>query len=332
MCTGCSRLAPAPTMSDDILFLVNPVSGGRTGAGLKASLETVLDELGLRDRCETAFTAPDGSLNVRKDIAGYAAVIAAGGDGTVARIVQHLARLEKKPRLGIIPCGTGNDLARVAGSYRAYRHRGLRALVPALLAGIPRPLDVFSVNDRLYFTNYCGIGLDAAISNDFNRRRHAPCMRLAAAALGGRAVYPWFALRNLCLRLPFALDLEWADESGQPRSRRLAPGVRQVLVTGIPSYAAGARPAFHCCSHDGLFEVTVVQTLRQWLLLHMTRFAPLALPRLLPPEAQFRTGELTLRVSGSTCFQADGELYEGFPGPGRPLVIRPAGRLELIFV
>lgn len=319
-------------MSDDILFLVNPVSGGREGAGLRASLETVLDENGLRDRCEIAMTAPDGIPDIRKGLAGYSAVIAAGGDGTVARIVQHLARLERKPRLGIIPCGTGNDLARVSGTYRAYRRAGLRGLVPALLAGAARPLDVFSVNDRLYFTNYCGIGLDAAISNDFNRRRHAAALRLAAALPAGRVAYAWFAARNLFLHLPFALELAWTDERGGPGSRRLAPGIRQVLVTSIASYAAGARPASGCCSHDGMVEVTVAENLWQWFLVHLTRFLPLPLPRLLPPGGQFRARELSLRFAGSACFQADGELYEGFPEPGRPLVIRPAGSLELIFV
>ncbi len=154
---------------------------------------------------------PAGRLIFQGDFAAYDSIIAAGGDGTAARIVQELARREKKPRLGIIPIGTGNDLARVSGAYRLYKQKGLRPLVEALLAGSTRRLDVFSVNGELFFTNYCGIGLDAKISNDYNRLRHSPFMRAAAAVFGGRAAYAWFAGRNLLYHMPFALELQYAD-------------------------------------------------------------------------------------------------------------------------
>ena len=319
-------------MSKETLFLINPVSGGRCGIRLKEILDGLLAGLGIRESCETAFTTPDGHLNTSRDLADYGTAIVAGGDGTVAHIVQKLAGLEKKPRLGIIPCGTGNDLARVTGAYRLYSQKGLKALVEALLAGKTQPLDVFSVNEKLYFTNYCGIGLDARISNDFNLKRNAPFLRAVAACVGGRAAYPWFAAGNLFFRIPFALELVCADEGKQPRMLQLGAGARQVLITGIPSYAAGARPSHNCHLADGLFEVTVIETLWQWFMLHLTRFAPVTLPQLLPSITQIRTAELILRFSGSTCFQADGELYADFPPERQDLTVKHAAQIELIFI
>lgn len=319
-------------MSKDTLFLINPVSGGREGIALKQALDSLLEELGIQERCETAFTAPDGRLAISKEVDRYHTVIVAGGDGTAARIVQQLAGLEKKPRLGIIPCGTGNDLARISGAYRLYRQKGLQALVAALLAGTAQGLDVFSVNDKLYFTNYCGIGLDARISNAFNRKRSNPVLKRVAAFAGGRAAYPWFAATNLLFRIPFALELVCAETGQKPRMIKLEAGARQVLVTSIPSYAAGARPAATCSFADGLFEVTIIETLWQWCLLHMTRFLPAALPQLLPSIMQVQTAELMLRFPGSICFQADGELYEGFPPEGHELRVKRAAQIELIFV
>jgi diacylglycerol kinase (ATP) len=46
---------------------------------------------------------------------GYERVIAAGGDGTVHLVVQGLMSTEQRPVLGILPLGTGNDLARTLG-------------------------------------------------------------------------------------------------------------------------------------------------------------------------------------------------------------------------
>lgn len=317
-------------MNKEALFLINPVSGGRAGNRCAASLEGLLRDLGLRDSCDIAETSADG-LNADKNLSSYSRVIAAGGDGTVARIVQKLAALEKKPLLGIIPLGTGNDLARVAGCYRLFKRKGLRALVRGLLAGTERPLDVFSVNDQLFFTNYCGIGLDAKISNDYNLKRHAPLVRAAASLAGGRAAYFWFTAINLGYRMPFALELTAAGN--KPRVLQLGAGARQVIVTSIPSYAAGARASMHSVIGDGLFEVTVVETLRQWLLLHLTRLAPATLPRLLLSTImQFQTAELALRFSGSTCFQADGELYPGFAAGGQGLKIKRAAQVSLVCV
>jgi diacylglycerol kinase family enzyme len=314
------------------LFLINPVSGGRSGESLKQSLEAILRDLGEQTACDTAFTRAHGPSIFQGDFAAYDSIIAAGGDGTAARIVQELARREKKPRLGIIPIGTGNDLARVSGAYRLCKQKGLRPLVESLLAGRTRRLDVFSVNGGLFFTNYCGIGLDAKISNDYNRLRHSPIMCATSALFGGRAAYAWFSGRNLLYHMPFALELQYADTDKQHRMLQIGQGARQVLVTSIPSYAAGARPTDCCRIDDGLFEVTVVETLQQWFMLHMTRFVKLPLPRLLPSLMQFQAKTLTIRFSGATCFQADGELYGGLPAPGSGLTIQAAAQLDLIFV
>ena len=67
-------------------------------------------------------------------------------------------------------------------------------------------------------------------------------------------------------------------------------------------------------------------------MLHMTRFIDIPLQRLLPSVKQFQTDSLTMNVPGSTCFQADGELYAGFLSEGPELTIKRATQIELIFV
>ena len=74
------------------------------------SLEFVLHDLGAQDRCDTAFTAADGTSIFEGNFAAYDSIIAAGGDGTAARIVQGLAaRCTKGIYLAYSELGIGGE-------------------------------------------------------------------------------------------------------------------------------------------------------------------------------------------------------------------------------
>src|SRR5687768_6536783 len=74
----------------------------------------------------------------RAAAAGETLVVAAGGDGTVSEVVNGLCAVPgSRTRLGILPLGTGNDLAFTLGLPEALHEACAR-----LVAGEPRPLDV----------------------------------------------------------------------------------------------------------------------------------------------------------------------------------------------
>jgi len=56
---------------------------------------------------------------------GVARVVAVGGDGTVHDVANGLLRHESDVTLGVVPIGTGNDFAKLAG---VYRHNAVRAV------------------------------------------------------------------------------------------------------------------------------------------------------------------------------------------------------------
>jgi diacylglycerol kinase (ATP) len=83
-------------------------------------------------------------------------VIAAGGDGTVNEVINGIMQKRfSAPRLGVLPLGTSNMVARSLGI-----QKNLNKAIDTILYNRRKDFDVGRVNDR-YFAIACGIGLDA---------------------------------------------------------------------------------------------------------------------------------------------------------------------------
>ncbi|MCD6308685.1 MAG: diacylglycerol kinase family lipid kinase, partial [Candidatus Latescibacteria bacterium] len=110
---------------------------------------------------------------------GYDSVYAAGGDGTINEVASGL--VNRNVPLGIIPLGTGNGLARGLGIPLDI-DRVLRMLRDNRVEAI----DVGKISSRFFFST-AGIGYDAAIADDFNRKRKTKT---------GKAMYFFHAVKN----------------------------------------------------------------------------------------------------------------------------------------
>jgi YegS/Rv2252/BmrU family lipid kinase len=96
--------------------------------------------------------------------AGYDTVVAFGGDGIVHEVVNGLMRTEpaRRPALGVVPIGSGNDFAFGAGVPLAPADA-----VQRLFAGAASAIDVASVRDGTrteHWNNTLGIGFDARVN------------------------------------------------------------------------------------------------------------------------------------------------------------------------
>src|SRR5437763_2310098 len=98
------------------LYIVNPVAGGGRGRRVAAEVEAVLRELD--GDAELVFTRGPGdaeTLARRGAEAGHMPIVAVGGDGTANEVANGLLAVPESPPLGLVPAGTGNDLARNLG-------------------------------------------------------------------------------------------------------------------------------------------------------------------------------------------------------------------------
>lgn len=97
----------------------------------------------------------------------YDAVIVVGGDGVVHETVAGLLDIERsrRPVLGLLPCGNGNDYARTIGMPLDFE-----SAFAALATSTSRAVDVGVVNGAP-FMQTLSFGLDAAIALGTHERR-----------------------------------------------------------------------------------------------------------------------------------------------------------------
>jgi diacylglycerol kinase family enzyme len=109
----------------------------------------------------------------------YATVFTGGGDGTfvswVNRILDASVRHHAPaPRFGVLALGTGNAVAEVVGTRTRGHLHHLRAFLDGRAPDVTR-LPLLTCDGKR--TPFAGVGLDAAMLNDYNwvRTRVAPC-------------------------------------------------------------------------------------------------------------------------------------------------------------
>lgn len=119
--------------------------------------------------CSVKLTEnPGDAQRMASDAFGYQTVIALGGDGVIHEVINGLMHIpeDERPRLGIIPMGSGNDFARTLGMTKNDAERS----IAELLSGEERTIDLGKVNGT-YFMQTLSFGLDAAIAIDTTDRR-----------------------------------------------------------------------------------------------------------------------------------------------------------------
>ncbi len=166
--------------------------------------------------------------------ARHNAVIVCGGDGTIAEVLPSL--VHQQTALGLIPQGTGNDLARALNIPRAPV-----AAVRLLQDGTPITMDLGRCGDR-WFATVAAFGFDAQVSQIMER---------GDAPLSGTAGYLLASLRHLRTYVPPRVHL--SGDFGEVRQE-----VFLAAVANTCSYGGGLRIAPGARPDDGSFEVCLV--------------------------------------------------------------------------
>lgn len=254
-------------MAYKFYFLINPISGGGQGKIIKEFLPEIMESMDFSaDEWKVEFTRYEGMREqILEALSSAETLIAVGGDGTVSAVLSTMlaSGFSNKVKIGLIPLGTGNDLARVLNLYKPFADQGLLFLVRRLLRASAEPFDIWKVNGTYALANYFSGGIDARIAHDFNQDR-ATGVISSNSVIANKLHYVrrFFADRNYRLG---ACTLCYVDKFGKTHTSDLT-GHRTVIVGNIPSFASGANPFYKSDMADGFLEVVDVPSMPLFLL------------------------------------------------------------------
>jgi len=141
-------------MAKQVKIIYNPTAGREQVQRHLPQILSCLKESGYETVCH-ATTGPGSATQAAKAAAEqqFDLVLAAGGDGTVHEVVNGLAEGDFRPRFGILPFGTTNDLAAAMGIPRT-----VDEICKILSDGFTIPMDIGKLNNHRFFINIAAGG------------------------------------------------------------------------------------------------------------------------------------------------------------------------------
>ncbi|MFI9414479.1 YegS/Rv2252/BmrU family lipid kinase [Nocardia gamkensis] len=267
-----------------------------------------------------APSAAETVRQVRDSVAGAApdAVVCIGGDGLINVTLPAVA--ETGVPLGMVPAGTGNDLARELG----VPTDDPVAAAALVLRGRTRTIDLGRIESSvppMWFATVAGTGFDARVTLRANEMRWPR----------GRLRYTAAALAEISGRftVPYRVELVDAVTEGLTN-----PGAGSVLETDAVMVAVGNTRTYgggmlicpDALMDDGLLDLTVVGALSRGEMLRLLPALSAGKRQDHPEVKQFRAAAVTLTAAGAPA-TADGE-----PAGTLPITIRavPAALTVLV--
>lgn len=274
-----------------ITVLVNPTAGrGLAAVAGPAAYERLL-HAGVQARLHLADSRESMARGAAEAIAeGVEALVVVGGDGTLSLVLD--AVLGSGTPLGIIPAGTGNDLARSLGLPLGSSDQAAAA-VDYVLQDSRRRIDAVQVesggHERKLLT-VTAIGFDAEVSQRTNRLRWPR----------GQARYYLALLIELVRLRPKAFSVSL--DGGPFRS---LPGIL-LAIANTRSYGGGMPICPEADPADGVLDITHVAPLGRLRLIGLFPLLLRAQHLARPEVNSWRAENVEVRAPGSVVV-ADGE-------------------------
>lgn len=268
--------------------IVNPTAGSGRAAAVCEQVERILSGRGIAHRIYPTDTPGHASeLAASCAKSGCAAIVAVGGDGTFSEVAAGLT--EHAVPLFFVPCGTGNDFARMLNL-----PADPAAALTAQLDGTDTFLDMGTVNGK-GFLNVAGTGFDVEVLREAARYKHV-----------GKGLVPYLLGLIAALKKFRSFKAELTLDTGEV----LDESFTIISFANGRFFGGGMKVAPGADIRDGLMDVMIVRGLPKFIV-------PFLLPLFIGGwHASLRCvcrvrrcREVRLHCPGMT-FNIDGELSQ----------------------
>lgn len=276
-------------MRKEIAVLTNPTSGKGKGKQVGDIVIPRLTDAGYDVRALTGRDADEALDLARQCVAdGVETLVVIGGDGMVHLAAQALAGTQT--RLGLVPAGTGNDVARNLDLPR----KDAAAATDVVIGGKERTIDLARIGARYYVT-VLAAGFDAIVNERANEMTWPKGqMRYNLATLAElRTFNP----------IPYVLEVDGVQHRFD---------AMMVAVGNGPSFGGGMRITEGALMDDGLLDVVSIDPMGKLELIR-------TFPKLRtgshvdhPKVHHYRGRTITVAAPGIVAY-ADGERMAALP-------------------
>jgi diacylglycerol kinase (ATP) len=280
----------------------NPTAG--TGSPTTEELLAMLDEAGFAAR---AISPKDRNLpNVLARASGL--VIAAGGDGTIAKVVTQLK--DRETRVAILPLGTANNIARSFGITGP-----VEQIIAGWHSGNEKRLDIGVAEgpfEPRRFLEAVGIGALADVTSKKIRQEGT----LAKQVERGRDAFRKVLRKAKPIKVKLSLD-----------DRSLKEEVLLLEIMNIGFVGPNLRLAVEADAGDGKFDVVFVpadrrEAMLEWLAEPERRAAPVEVES--GRSIRLEKNGAMLRVGDKPIPEAKGEIRIDMEHPSVMLLLPSA--------
>ncbi|WP_321331588.1 diacylglycerol kinase family protein [uncultured Bacteroides sp.] len=221
-------------MIEKVIFIFNPVSGTQGKELILSQLDHLMDkEKYSWEVVKTQQAGHAAEIAAQAVSEGVNAVVAVGGDGTVNEIARSL--IHTNTALGIIPCGSGNGLAR-----HLQIPMEAKKAIEIINIGTRGVIDYGKINDLPFFCT-CGVGFDAFVS-----------LKFANAGKRGLLTYLEKTLQESLTYQTQTYELETEDGMQKYKAFLIACG-------NASQYGNNAYITPQALLTDGLMDVTILE-------------------------------------------------------------------------
>ena len=280
------------------LFIINPNANMGNAWRQAADLRPIMDEYGGADWAGSVY--PTHAIELAKKAVedGYELVIAGGGDGTVHEVVNAIMTFpkEKRPVLGVLPLGSGNDF-----SYAAGMDPDPAKALRQIFTGKESWVDIGKVEDDKgrteYFDNTIGIGFDAVVTIHSHKM---PWVR-------GLTMYVLAVLQTIFLNHhPIGVDVTMDD------GRKFQEKLLMFTICNGGREGGGFHLYPEADNGDGIYHYVTVPNVSRLMML---RFIPLFMSgkHLNHPKVSYGDfKDMEVESDSAMFIHIDGEVFAGF--------------------